>query len=67
VEDVEVGQVWALSSGAVLEVTRIGKPCHSRCEIFRQVGDCVMPREGFFVRVVEGGEVREGDVLERRS
>ena len=46
-----------------LEVTQIGKVCHDHCEIFRLAGDCVMPREGIFARVLEGGEVRVGDEL----
>ena len=45
----------------VLEVTQIGKECHSRCEIYEQAGDCVMPREGVFARVVAGGQIRVGD------
>ena len=49
---------------ALTEVTQIGKRCHDRCEIFRQAGDCVMPREGIFVRVLEGGEIRGGDAIE---
>lgn len=54
---------------ALLEVTQIGKVCHDRCAIYYQAGDCVMPREGIFVRVLEGGEVRPGDAieLEKRS
>jgi len=47
----------------LLEVTQIGKECHSRCAIFHQAGDCVMPREGIFARVVEGGEVKPGDAV----
>jgi MOSC domain-containing protein YiiM len=46
---------------ALVEVTQIGKKCHSRCEIYRQAGDCVMPREGIFARVLEGGLICEGD------
>lgn len=65
--DVAVGQIFALPSGARLEVTQIGKPCHQGCEIRRIVGDCVMPREGFFVRVLTGGAVRAGDALERET
>jgi MOSC domain-containing protein YiiM len=41
----------------VLEVTQIGKECHSHCAIFRQVGDCVMPRKGIFTRVIKGGKI----------
>lgn len=49
---------------AVLEVTQIGKACHADCEIRRLTGDCVMPKEGVFARVVVGGEVRAGDHVE---
>ena len=43
--------------GAVLEVTQIGKECHEHCAIFRQIGDCVMPRKGIFTRVIKGGKI----------
>jgi len=60
-----------LSAGeAVLEVTRIGKDCRNRCRIYDQVGDCAMPREGVFARVVEGGKISPGEavrVLERQA
>ncbi|MBI5267681.1 MAG: MOSC domain-containing protein [candidate division Zixibacteria bacterium] len=46
---------------AELIVTQLGKECHSRCAIFEAVGDCVMPREGIFTRVVNGGMIRPGD------
>ncbi|MDI3280298.1 MAG: molybdopterin-binding protein, partial [Bacillota bacterium] len=46
---------------ALLEVTQIGKECHTRCAIYYQAGDCVMPREGIFARVLRGGTVRPGD------
>jgi MOSC domain-containing protein YiiM len=51
---------------ADLEVTQIGKECHDRCAIFEAVGDCVMPREGIFTRVVAGARVRVGDAAEIR-
>src|SRR5665811_816933 len=53
----------------MLEVTQIGKVCHDRCAIFHQAGDCVMPREGIFARVLEGGVVKPGEEihLETRS
>ena len=53
-----------------LEVTQIGKECHTRCAIYHQAGDCVMPKEGIFARVISGGTVRPGDevrVMERAS
>lgn len=47
----------------VFEVTQIGKECHQKCAIFRQVGDCVMPREGIFARILKGGVIRAGDEI----
>lgn len=53
-----------LKAGEVFfEVTQIGKKCHSHCEIFRQVGDCIMPRKGVFGRVLHGGRLKAGDTL----
>lgn len=46
---------------ALLELTQIGKQCHSGCAIYQQMGDCIMPREGVFTRVLRGGEVSVGD------
>lgn len=47
-----------------VEITQIGKVCHERCAIYYQAGDCVMPREGIFVRVLKGGTVKTGDTIE---
>lgn len=49
----------------VLEVTQIGKECHTRCAIFYQAGDCVMPKEGIFARVITGGVIRPDDEIEQ--
>ncbi len=49
--------------GSLVEVTQIGKECHTRCAIYRLAGDCVMPREGIFVRVLRSGEVAVGDAV----
>ncbi len=46
---------------SVVEVTQIGKRCHEKCEIYRQTGDCIMPREGIFVKVLSGGRIKTGD------
>ena len=48
---------------AVIEVTQIGKECHNRCAIFYQAGDCVMPKEGIFARVIKGGTVSAGALI----
>lgn len=62
-----VGTVLEVGQGLVLEVTQIGKTCHTRCAIFRQVGQCVMPEEGIFARVIKGGKIRVGDRINVRS
>jgi MOSC domain-containing protein YiiM len=49
---------------AELEVTQIGKECHAGCAIFEQVGECVMPKEGVFARVLRGGAIAVGDAIE---
>ena len=45
----------------VLEITQIGKECHHGCRIFQEMGDCIMPREGVFAKVVRGGVIKAGD------
>jgi len=59
-----IGTRLKVGSECILEVTQIGKVCHDRCSIFYAVGDCVMPREGIFAKVLAGGEVRVGDQIE---
>ena len=49
---------------SVLEVTQIGKECHTRCEVFRKTGDCIMPKKGIFTRVIKGGNVKTGDTIQ---
>ncbi len=48
----------------VQEVTQIGKQCHTGCEISRQVGSCIMPTQGIFTKVLQGGEIKAGDSIE---
>jgi MOSC domain-containing protein YiiM len=59
-----VGTHLRVGGAVLLEVTQIGKTCHKGCAIFQQVGDCVMPREGIFTRVLEGGVVSPGDTID---
>jgi MOSC domain-containing protein YiiM len=61
--ELPIGTRLRLGSEVQLEVTQIGKTCHHRCQIFQQVGDCVMPREGIFAKVMQGGTVRIGDAI----
>ena len=62
--------LWSLPIGtkleigdALLEITQIGKECHRHCQVFRQVGDCVMPREGIFAVVLREGELKAGQAI----
>jgi len=56
-----VGTKLKIGPDVLMEVTQIGKVCHDRCHIFFTVGDCVMPREGIFAKVLTGGKVEIGD------
>lgn len=47
----------------ILEMTQIGKECHKHCEIYHKVGDCIMPREGVFARVIKGGTIKKEDIM----
>jgi MOSC domain-containing protein YiiM len=59
-----IGSRLRIGKEIELEVTQIGKECHSRCEIFKQVGDCIMPREGVFAEVMKAGRIKVGDMIE---
>ncbi len=50
-------------SDAILEVTQIGKECINRCSIYYSVGDCIMPKEGIFAKVLKGGKIEKGDEI----
>jgi MOSC domain-containing protein YiiM len=59
-----VGTRMRIGSDVIGEVSQIGKECHTRCAIFYQAGDCVMPKEGIFIRILRGGKVRKGDKID---
>jgi len=61
--DLPLGTKITIGDSSLLEVTQIGKKCHSPCEIGRTVGECIMPTEGIFCKVLEGGKIRVGDEL----
>ena len=56
-----VGQRLTVGDEVLLEVTQIGKECHDKCAIYYQVGECIMPKNGIFTRVLKGGKVKVGD------
>jgi MOSC domain-containing protein YiiM len=60
-----LGNRFRLGDKVVVEITQIGKECHKKCAIFYQAGDCIMPKEGVFARVLTGGHVRVDDAIVR--
>lgn len=62
-----LGTILTIGEEVILEVTQIGKVCHTKCAIFKQVGQCVMPEEGIFARVIRGGKIKPGDRIHVRE
>ena len=60
---VPVGTRFQLGTSVLIEITQIGKECHNKCAIYYKAGDCIMPREGVFARVLEEGTIRIGDEI----
>lgn len=58
-----IGTEVHVGKGAILEITQIGKECHIGCAIFQQIGQCIMPKEGVFAKVIRGGVVKAGDEI----
>jgi MOSC domain-containing protein YiiM len=62
--NLEIGTRLKLGRSVILEISQIGKECHKKCAIYYQAGDCIMPREGVFARVIAGGEICCDDTIE---
>jgi MOSC domain-containing protein YiiM len=62
-----VGQCFSLGDDALVEITQIGKECHQKCAIYYRTGDCIMPKEGVFAKILKGGMIKVGDKIERIS
>ena len=60
----EVGDRLTVAGHVILEITQIGKECHNSCAIKKITGDCIMPREGVFSKVISGGKIQAGDPLD---
>ncbi len=60
---IPVGTCVSIGKEVILEVTQIGKECHTGCAILRQIGKCIMPKEGVFAKVIRGGLVKAGDQI----
>jgi MOSC domain-containing protein YiiM len=63
-KSVPIGSRVQLGESVIVEITQIGKECHKKCAIYYQAGDCIMPKEGVFGRVLKGGWIRSGDSIE---
>jgi MOSC domain-containing protein YiiM len=59
----KIGDRLKIGESAMLEVTQIGKECHTRCAIYNKIGECIMPERGIFCRVLIGGPVKTGDTI----
>ncbi len=59
----KIGDRLRIGQDVMLEISQIGKKCHTKCSIYYQAGDCVMPREGMFTRVLNGGVIKQGDTI----
>ena len=62
-----IGTRLTIGDDVILEISQIGKECHSGCAIFKQTGKCIMPKEGVFARVIHGGPVNTGDEIVIKS
>ena len=62
-----IGDILRIGDNVILKVTQIGKECHSGCAIKAQTGDCIMPREGIFVRIIQGATVRPKDIIKKMT
>ncbi|MBI4778805.1 MOSC domain-containing protein [Candidatus Desantisbacteria bacterium] len=63
----EIGTYLKIGTQVILRISQIGKVCHTRCAIYYQAGDCVMPREGIFAEVIKGGMIEVGDEVKAIS
>ena len=62
-----VGTRLNVGNDVLLEISQIGKECHTKCAIYKQVGECIMPTEGVFARVINGGKIKAGDVINKEE
>lgn len=60
--ELKIGDVLKVGEG-IIEITQIGKECHTKCGVFKRVGDCIMPKKGIFARVLKGCEIKAGEEI----
>ena len=66
-KSIPIGTRVRLGDLVEVEITQIGKECHNKCAIYYKAGDCIMPREGIFARVLKGGKIRCGDTVSLKT
>jgi MOSC domain-containing protein YiiM len=62
--NLQIGDKLKIGENVIIEISKIGKECHKYCAIYYKTGDCIMPREGIFAKVIKGGSVRTNDIIE---
>ena len=62
-KNIRIGKKIRLGKSVLVEITQIGKECHNKCAIYYKAGDCIMPKEGIFAKVLEGGKIKRGDMI----
>ena len=62
-QEIPVGTLINLGDSAMIKITQIGKECHKKCAIYYLSGDCIMPKEGIFGRIIKGGKIHRGDMV----
>jgi len=60
-----IGQAFKLGEDALVQITQIGKECHKKCAIYYRTGDCIMPKEGVFAKILKGGMIKVGDEIKQ--
>lgn len=63
-ENQPIGRNFKIGDEALVEITQIGKECHKKCAIYYRTGDCIMPKEGVFAKILKGGTIKVGDKIE---
>lgn len=61
--NLKIGSKIRINENVLLEITQIGKKCHTKCEIYKKIGKCIMPKEGIFAKVLKGGIIKKGDEI----
>lgn len=59
----KIGDRLKIGDEIIIEISKIGKECHNYCEIYKKIGNCIMPKEGIFAKIIKGGTIKKGDMI----